>query len=358
MPSISKRRYSDGSVAYLAQVRIRPFNPAAKAFSDLKSAKAWASELEETLKAQKKRGAVRRDLGSLTLGKLILEFLADPETQALKYFDDLHRLCAWWVNHYGAVRVLELNVLTLREARERLRRGRSNRARTNATANRYLSAMRSAWNWGRAAGLVPSDQLWPQRLMLTEPKGRTRFLTDEELAKLLKAARSHSPRMFAAVTLSVATGLRQGELLRLDWSDVDFTKSTVQVRHSKNDDARTVHMPESAAEALQALKRSSKVLGAGVFTTPEGLRLSKPQLETRWRRIKRLAGLSDFRWHDLRHTAASYLAQSGASLLEIGAVLGHRSPSVTARYSHMVQGAPVTGHDKVDAKLRGSLMPQ
>ena len=97
------------------------------------------------------------------------------------------------------------------------------------------------------------------------------------------------------------------------------------------------------------------MLGAHVFTGPRGARLTKPQLETGWRRVRTLAGISDFRWHDLRHTAASFLAQSGASLLEIGAVLGHRSPSVTARYAHMVQGAPVTGHDKVDAKLRGGL---
>ena len=231
---------------------------------------------------------------------------AGAEVSRLKYFDDLHRLLAWWVNHYGASRALELNVLTLREARERLRRGR-----TNATANLYLSAMRSAWNWARAAGLIPNDQLWPQRLMLTEPRGRTRFLSDAELERLLAAAGRHSPRMLAAITLSVATGLRQGELLRLDWSDIDFAKRTVRVRHSKNDDPRTVHLPDSAAEALQALKRSSKVLGAAVFATATGARF-------------------------------------------IGAVLGHRSPSVTVRYAHMVQGAPVTGHDKVDARLRGA----
>lgn len=152
MPSISKRHLSDGSLAWLAQVRIRPFKPAAKAFPDLKSAKAWAGELEQTLKAQRKRGAVREDLGSLTLGTLVVEFLKDPETQALNYFDDLHRLTCWWVNHYGAVRVLGFNVLTLREAREKLRRGRA-----NSTANRYLSAMRSAWNWARAAGLIPGS---------------------------------------------------------------------------------------------------------------------------------------------------------------------------------------------------------
>jgi integrase len=350
MAYIEKRTIGDGSVRILAQVNVRPFKRVAKYFTDRKAAKAWAEQLEATLKEQRDRGAVRKDLGTLTLHKLVLEFLGDPEIQRLRYFDDLHRLLAWFVNHYGGMRALELNVLTLREAREKLHRGRS-----NATANRYLSAMRSAWNWGRAAGLIPQDQIWPQRLMFTEPKGRTRFLTDDELKRLFTAAGKHSPRMLAAITVSVATGLRQGELLRLDWSDIDFAKRTVRVRISKNDDARTVYLPDSAAEALQELKRSSKVVGAAVFASPTGARLNKGQLDARWKRIRKAAGLANFRWHDLRHTAASFLAQNGASLLEIGAVLGHRSPSVTARYSHMVQGAPVTGHDRVDAKLRGGL---
>jgi integrase len=351
MAAIMKRTNSDGSVRWLAQVNVRPFDRVSKYHLEKKQAQIWAKALEDELKKRKaNRDAVRPDLANLTLSKLVDEFLADPETKRLRYYEDLERLLAWFVNHYGAMRALELNVLTLREAREKLRRGRM-----NATANRYLSALRSAWNWARAAGLVPNEKLWPQRLMLTEPNGRTRFLADEELKRLLMIAGKDSPRMLAAVTLSVATGLRQGELLSLDWSDVDFSKRTVQVRHSKNDDPRTVHLPASAADALQALRRSTKVLSAAVFTAPQGARLSKPQLEARWWRIRKLADLSDFRWHDLRHTAASFLAQSGASLVEIGAVLGHRSPSVTQRYAHMVQGAPVTGHDLVDAKLRGAV---
>jgi len=346
-----KRTNSDGTVRILAQVNVRPFDRVSKYHPDKKAAQVWAEGLETELKKRRdNRDAVRPDLASLTLAKLVDEFLADPEVKALRYYNNLEHLLAWFVNHYGSTRALELNVLTLREAREKLRRGRQ-----NATANRYLSAMRAAWNWGRAAGLVPNDRLWPQRLMLTEPKGRTRFLTDDELQGLLAAARRHSPRMLAAITMAVATGVRQGELLRLDWADIDFAKRTVRIRITKNDDSRTVHLPESAAEALQSYRRASRVLGQHVFTGRDGARLTTAELDARWRRVRKMAGLSDFRWHDLRHTAASFLAQSGASLLEIGAVLGHRSPSATARYAHMVQGAPVTGHDKLDAKLRGGM---
>ena len=64
-------------------------------------------------------------------------------------------------------------------------------------------------------------------------------------------------------------------------------------------------------------------------------------------------GLKDMRWHDLRHSCASYMAQSGANLLEIGAQLGHKSPSVTMRYSHLVQGKALPSHAAIDKKLRG-----
>lgn len=107
------------------------------------------------------------------------------------------------MNNCGGQKTLDLNVLSLREARDKLRLGR-----TPATVNRYLSAMRSCWNWGRAAGLLPQDFLWPSRLMLTEPKGRTRFLNDEELSRLLEASAAHSPLMQAAVVVSIACGVR------------------------------------------------------------------------------------------------------------------------------------------------------
>ena len=102
----------------------------------------------------------------------------------------LHRLCCWWIQTYGTVRAVEFGVLQVREGRDKL----SKEGRGPATTNRYLSALRSAWNWARSAGLVPTNQLFPSRVMLTEPRGRTRFLSDDELAKLLKACLLYTSR--------------------------------------------------------------------------------------------------------------------------------------------------------------------
>jgi integrase len=345
MATILKRRYSEGSTAYLAQVRVKPFKPTSKSFPKRSDAVAWAAELERELRS--KRKAVRSDLTKLTVAQLIREFLDDAETKALRTYNSLELLLAWWVNHAGGQKALDLNVLSLRQARDKLRPGRA-----PATVNRYLSAMRSCWNWGRAAGLLPQDLLWPSRLMLTEPKGRTRFLSDEELTRLLEASAAHSPLMHAAVVVSIGCGVRQGELLRLRWSDVDFERQRLRVLLSKNDDARSVYLPAAAIAALKPLKRAT-VVGQHIFIDANGKPVDKSWIEYRWRMIRDAAKLHDFRWHDLRHSCASFLAQQGANLLEIGAVLGHRSTSVTRRYAHLIEAAPVTGHTKLDEKLGG-----
>jgi site-specific recombinase XerD len=112
-------------------------------------------------------------------------------------------------------------------------------------------------------------------------------------------------------------------------------------------------LPSVAVEALKALRKGKVVSATHVFLLGDEP-FEKSMLETRWKTIRKDAGLQDFRWHDLRHSCASFLAQKGATLLEIGSVLGHKSPSVTQRYSHLVQGALVKGHAKLDAKLRKS----
>src|SRR5262249_2237694 len=157
----------------MAQVRLKGFKPVAKAFSTRAAAKEWRIALTAQLRKQRQQDAeVRKDLPSLTIKGLIEEFLSDPEVTQLKYYTDLQRLLAWWVNRFGGEKVMGFGTLKLREARDLLRNGRA-----AGTVNRYLSALRSCWNWGRAAGLVQQEKAWPTRLLLTEPRERVRFLS-------------------------------------------------------------------------------------------------------------------------------------------------------------------------------------
>jgi integrase len=346
MASYQKRTNGDGSKAVMAWVRIKGFKPASKSFPTLADAKAWAKDLEEELCKERKGGQARKDLPTLTIKGLIEEFLADREIKQLKYFVDLEALLAWWVNHCGGEKVIGFGTRQLREARELLSNGRA-----PATVNRYLSALRSAWNWGRSQRFVSNENVWPTRLFLTEPRERVRFLNDSELAAVMKAAKEYAPWMHAAVVTSLATGLRQGELLRLEWKDIDLVAGTVTVLISKNTKRRIVHLPAPAVDALKKLRRDGIIGKKPVFLDSDGEPADKAYLRVHWDKVRTTAGLIDFRWHDLRHSCASFLAQNGASLVEIGSVLGHSSPSITAKYAHLVAGKPVTGADKLAEKL-------
>jgi integrase len=343
-----ERKNKDGTTSYLGVVRVRPFDPASKAFPTRAEARRWADDLVRELTTKRNSSDVRKDITSLTLKQLVEEYLAEHETKKLRTFDDVERLLGWWVNHFGAEKVLETGPVKLREARDLLHKG----GRAEGTVNRYLGSLRSAWNWGKAAGLIPADKMWPTRLFLSEPRERVRFLNDGELKAVLAEAEKNAPWMHAAVVVSLATGLRQGELLRLAWADIDSAKQTIIVHVSKSGKRRLIHLPSPAVEALKKMRVVGPKL---VFVRPDGTPADKGFLNFNWKKVRKNAGLVDFHWHDLRHSCASFLAQAGASLTEIASVLGHSSPSITAKYAHMVAGRPVTGADKLAEKLGAKL---
>jgi integrase len=333
---------------FYALIRLKGLDPVTRTFPTAEECVAWANATRKELLDQRKRGPTRPDLGTLTLAGLISEFLADSTVKGLRSYGNYERQLGWWAKKYGTERVLDVTPIILREARERLQNGRQ-----APTVNRIIAALRSCWNWGRAARLVPNERVWPPRLMLREPKGRTRHLSSAELKSVLAEAKKHSATMHAAVLVSIGTGVRLSELLRLTWSDIDLKEQSIRVLVTKNDEARAVHLPEPAAAALQTLRRAKVASPKNVFLDEHGKPLNIFQLEGRWKKVRKAAGLQNFRWHDLRHTTASYLAQSGASLLEIASVLGHKNTAVTARYAHLIAGKPVTGSAALAEKLRG-----
>lgn len=392
MASIDERKNSDGTRSYVAQVRIKPFYPSSRTFHERdfatrkdaqKAAATWAEELQKTLREQRARGAVRRDVGSLKVHELVAEYLGDPRTKALTTYDERHRQMCWWTDRYGMLRALEFpSPVVIREARDALLA-----IHETSTVNRYLAAARACVNFARAAGLVPTNVVWPPRLMLKESKERERFLTDDELARVLQAARAESPVMYAAVMFAIGVGCRQSEQLRARWSDIHEDTGTVAVRVSKTDTSRRAHIPPSVVDALKGLYSGNvrphptayvfvhavpmkwAAWAETLNTTVGRLRvkakrgtLARPadvvplkqhELVDRWEKIRAVAGVPDVRWHDLRHASASFLIQNGATLAEVAHQLGHKNVATTKRYAHLVPGAKPTGADELDQQLRG-----
>ena len=170
---------------------------------------------------------------------------------------------------------------------------------------------------------------------------RVRFLADDELRDLLDAAReSDQPFLHVVVVFALSTGARKGEILGLTLADIDLKHGLATFRQTKNAEPRRVHIRGHLLDLLTDHVRSVKHFYEDVdaptqwlFPRADGLR--PLDISKAWQTARQRAGIKDFRFHDLRHTAASYLAMNGATLLEIATVLGHRTLQMVQRYAHI-----------------------
>jgi integrase len=194
-----------------------------------------------------------------------------------------------------------------------------------ATVNRDLAALkhalRLAVKWGYLEA-SPADQVAKFR----EPPGRIRYLTREEAAALINEC---SKPLRPLVVTALHTGMRLGELLALEWENVDLERRQIRVVDSKNNDFRVVPMNAVVYNTLSpAARRKGRV-----FTS----RYGRPYrwIHNGFHAACARAGINDFKFHDLRHTFASWLAMEGIPLSTIGSLLGHRTTQMTARYAHL-----------------------
>ena len=201
----------------------------------------------------------------------------------------------------------------------------------NATINRYIAAISVVFSYAcREYGL----QVNPIRKISSLPENneRTRFLSEAERTRLFKACRaSQWDKLYLLVLLAITTGARKGELTKLGWGDIDFDRRTAYVATTKNGQPKVLPLTDSVIRELQLFDtKDNSLIFASKVKKDAPYCFTKP-----WKKALEDADIKDFRFHDLRHTCASYLAQSGASLLEISFVLGHKQISVTQRYAHL-----------------------
>lgn len=343
-------RTRGGKKVWLVQVRLKGLNPVSRQFDSKAAAQRWGKEEEARLDELRQVGGVSPEVGTVTIKDLIDRYLKDPKAKELDTYKDRERQLKLWAKHYGPMLCRDFGPIQILERRDALLAEGSR----PSTVNGYMAAMRRAWNGGRNVRLLSSNSAWPGGVMLDPDNTRIRFLDDDELKRLMDAAKAQSPTLHASIVVAITTGLRVREQLRLEWRDVNFEGKALTIHDAKNDTPRSVHLPDAAARVLKSLKKDRTVLGRRIFLDPAGEPYDYWRHADEWDRIKVAAKIEDFRWHDLRHCCGSYLAQNGASLLEIAQVLGHKSLQATQRYAHLIPGAKVTGHDKLNAKIEGA----
>lgn len=203
-----------------------------------------------------------------------------------------------------------------------------------ATVNRYAAALSSVITWSVKKRIAPKGYVHPCRAIEMRPENneKTRFLSEDERARLLEACRASKwPRLYLLVLMAISTGARKGELLGLHWADVDLEQRVAHVGRSKNGDPKALPLIPAVVELLD---RDMGAPGGLVFASPRMPRKAF-DFEPRWSEALRAAHIRGVTFHTLRHSCASFLAQKGATLLEIADLLGHRQLTMTKRYSHL-----------------------
>ncbi len=210
---------------------------------------------------------------------------------------------------------------------------------TAGTINKEIGLLSSAINWAKKErGWEIQNPVDGRRLR--EPEGRIRWITQEQAEEFLKAA-GHDPRaphLVDFVRLGLHTGMRKGEMLGLDWSRVDLKEGLIYLgaEHQKNGKLGSVPLNGEARRAILTRAKFRAMHcpdSPWVFCSKDGSRVQnvKRSFATACRR----AGLLDFRPHDLRHTCAAWLVQSGVSMREVAELLRHADIRVTMRYAHL-----------------------
>ena len=224
------------------------------------------------------------------------------------------------------------------------------------TINKHIFLVNRLLNLARRWGYIDQNTC-EDRLIKRLPMGdyKQRFLTVEEIAKVLKSAQADQhPFMHHILKLLILTGARSSEARLARWRDFDMVRMIWTVPISKNGRARRIVMSSAVTKLLVDIKGRTAALGlpfdkdSHLFINP---RLRKPyeSFHLAWDRARQRVGMDDVRIHDLRHTYASLLINRGASIYEVQKLLGHYHISMTERYAHLL---PDTLQQRVEIVAR------
>lgn len=372
MAAIEKRTTQDGNTTYRVKIRLKGYPVQTASFERLTDAKKWAASTESAIREGRhfKTAESKRHTFADAIDRYERDIL--PVRFSTKEQRNRRPILAWWREELGYCLLSDLTTATFAECRDKLikkpsktRKGQTLSSDTIKryflTANNILKACVVDWAWLQESPLRDGRVELPSL-----PAGRVRFLDDDERARLLEACKnSEQEWLYLAVILAISTGMRQGELMNLYWKApttlptetawgvVHLEHSAIILHDTKNGSKRRVPL---ASLAFTLLKEHAKVRRLDTpLLFPSPANPQKPlSFKRSWNTALKLAEIENFKWHDLRHCTASYLAMNGASLAEIAEVLGHKTLQMVKRYAHLSDGHVSSVVESMNNKLFGA----
>lgn len=348
MAEIKERIRKNGKKSYTASVRIKGHPAVNKTFAKKTDAETWANAIEIEIKEN--MNFPNRAAQKMTVGNLIDRFLKyELPKKKPKIQKDFIKALNWYKNEIGCLYLLNVQTSKLVECRDKLSQKLKEVPMKNgaikitdekispATVNRYMTYMRVVFSY--AVNDLDILDLNPMSKVkkLSENNERTRCLELEEIPKLLEACKKHSQELFICVLIALLADARKSEILNLTWENVDLTHKMFYFLNRKNKQNIGVPIHDYLCRELSTYKQQCKLRNLKndyLFMTEDG----KPKetlIGKAFPKVVQSCGIENFRFHDLRHTGASWQAMSGISQPITQRILGHKSPLMTNRYSHL-----------------------
>ncbi len=335
MANIEKRTAKSGAISYRVKIRLRGYPEQIATFTRITDAKKWIQDTESAIREG--RHFKTSEAKKHTAKELINRYIEEIVPRKPKSANDLKTQLGWWKESIGSFLLSDITPALITEHRGKLSQEKSERKgrkRTDATINRYCAALSHCftiavkeWGWMQENPILKIKKF-------KEPRGRVRFLSDEERERLLTACKeSSSPYLYILTVLAISTGARKMEIMSLKWDDVDLSRGMIFLHDTKNGERRSLPLVGIAKDLMKSHHKNRNENTGLVFPAKN---LKDPiDIRTPFETALQKAEIKDFRWHDLRHSCASYLAMNGATLAEIAGVLGHKTLSIVKRYSHI-----------------------
>ena len=306
-----------------AQVRRKGLKPRAKSFDTKADAEKWARNLETEF--DRGGGFIDTRLAEkMTLRELLERYLTEITPHKRSAQTETYRIRVL-MKHEIAYRTLAM----LSPTDIALYRDERLKVVATSTILKELNTLAHAIDIGRKEWGVHLMQN-PCRMIRrpSPPRGRERRLEEGEEQKLLEAAdTARNPYMRSLIIIALETAMRQGEILSLEWQDIDFNRRIAHLDMTKNGESRDIPLSQLALRTLIELQEGS--INQRVFP------LTKSAVGQAWEHLRDRADMIDFRFHDLRHEAISRLLEKGFNVIETATISGHKELRMLQRYSHL-----------------------
>ncbi len=318
MPTVRKRNGK-----YQVQVRVKGHLPVSKSFTNMRDAQLWGKAKEIELEKECLPNNDRHKLKNLTLADLVRRYMSSVTCH--KNAGDLEALVLKRFLQHPISSTLLTQLTTQHFVQYRTERLKKVKP---ATLKRQLTPISNMFNVAKKEWGIPvSNPLDNLTINYTDQR-RERRLKDGELEHLINVSNEHvrNPLIIPIVLFALETGMRRGEILSIEWRDIDWNTSTLTIPEAKNGYKRYIPLTPKAIEVLKLLGTQDTTQGPFLLT-PNAFRKA-------WTRLIRKSGIEDLRFHDLRHEAISRFFEKGLNIAEVASISGHRDFKMLFRYTH------------------------